>query len=83
MSTHSSAPKGQQRPWWKEPIMWLVVGGPLTVVIAGLSTLVIAVKNPDPVLDHRDGEQANMQPAQNARNHAASPQMQAPAPTEK
>ena len=37
--------------WWCVPHMWLVVGGPLVVVIAAIVTAVIAVKNADPVLD--------------------------------
>jgi len=37
--------------WWREPIMWMVVGGPLVVVVAGIATAVIAVKGADPVLD--------------------------------
>lgn len=40
----------ETKPWWRFPIMWLVVGGPLAVVIAGVSTLLIAMKHPDPVL---------------------------------
>jgi hypothetical protein len=38
------------KAWWREPMMWLVVGGPLVVVVAGLATVGIAVKHPDPVL---------------------------------
>jgi hypothetical protein len=70
--------------------MWLVVGGPLVVVVASLVTAWIAVHNADPVLDKAEferGRQAAMvlqgqaredaliklQPAHQARNHAASP----------
>ncbi|OPF63978.1 hypothetical protein BC358_07030 [Hydrogenophaga sp. H7] len=77
-------------PWWKVPHMWMVVGGPLLVIVAGLVTVVIAVKNPDPVLNKSDYERdlaaaqrlegqakvdamAKLQPAHQARNHAASP----------
>jgi len=77
-------------PWWRVKAMWLVVGGPLAVVIASMVTLTLAIKNPDPVLDKRapgqtlkpaedigDAERAEalikLQPAQQARNHAASP----------
>lgn len=77
-------------PWWKVPHMWMVVGGPVLVIIAGLVTVVIAVKNPDPVLNKSDYERdlaaaqrlegqakvdavAKLQPAHQARNHAASP----------
>ena len=77
-------------PWWKVPHMWMVVGGPLLVIVAGLATFAIAVKYPDPVLNKADYERdlaaaqalegqarldalAKMQPAHQARNHAASP----------
>ncbi len=56
------------RPWWREPMMWLVVGGPATVVVAGIATAVIAVRYADPVLDTRAAPTA-MQ----GRNHAATP----------
>lgn len=77
--------------WWREPIMWLVVGGPLAVVVAGITTAVIAVRGADPVLDKEAFEQElraatvnlegrakdeallRLQPAGQARNHAASP----------
>lgn len=36
--------------WWREPMMWLVVGGPLAVVVASFVTLSLALKHPDPVL---------------------------------
>ncbi|MCB4365798.1 nitrogen fixation protein FixH [Hydrogenophaga taeniospiralis] len=70
--------------------MWLVVGGPLLVVVASIITAVIAVKGADPVLDKEDYERnlqaarslqgqaridalIQLQPAHQARNHAASP----------
>lgn len=76
--------------WWRVPQMWLVVGGPLVVVLASLTTAWIAVHNADPVLDkaafQRDRQAAmalegqaradaliKLQPAHQARNHAASP----------
>jgi hypothetical protein len=49
-------------------MMWLVVGGPATVVLAAIVTAVIAVRGADPVLDTRQG-----QPAVQGRNHAATP----------
>ena len=39
--TDSTAPR---RAWWREPMMWLVVGGPLTVVVAAIVTAVIAIR---------------------------------------
>jgi hypothetical protein len=44
--------------WWREPYFWLVVGGPVVVVVAALFTAGIAVKNPDPVLDAANAQQA-------------------------
>jgi hypothetical protein len=78
------------KPWWKEPYVWLVVGGPLVVVVAAIATAVIAFEHPDPVIDRNGYQQAVMskgqnntadlvddlaklQPAHQARNHAASP----------
>ncbi|MEO7245403.1 MAG: hypothetical protein ABIX12_09685 [Rubrivivax sp.] len=77
--THDSpqvTPPAGPRPWWREPMMWLVVGGPLSVVVASLVTAVIAVRYADPVLDTSaappSGADAQM-PAMQARNHAATP----------
>lgn len=36
--------------WYKEPYVWLVVGGPLVVVLASVVTITLAIRNPDPVL---------------------------------
>ncbi|MEY4765624.1 MAG: hypothetical protein RI907_2297 [Pseudomonadota bacterium] len=70
----------QGRPWWRYPIVWLVVGGPLTVVVASLFTVGIAVRHVDPVLDtSAKGKVASQEsPALQARNHAAE-QAQQPA----
>lgn len=35
-------------PWWRVPTAWLVMGGPATVVVAGLATAFIAVRGADP-----------------------------------
>lgn len=72
------------KPWWHFGHMWLVVGGPLVVVIASFITLYFAIKVPDPVVDadyYRKGIEINktlneqrdgMAPAGQARNHAAT-----------
>lgn len=67
-------------PWWRVGMVWLVIGGPLTVVVAGIVTAVIAIRGADPVLDasvRRAAERANApsahSPAMQARNHAATP----------
>ena len=63
------------RAWWREPMMWLVVGGPLSVVAASLTTAVIAWRGADPVLTPTaEALRASaLQPAVKARNHSASP----------
>ncbi|SDD17193.1 FixH family protein [Aquimonas voraii] len=33
------------RPWFREPMVWLVIALPLTAVVAGLSTLAIAIRS--------------------------------------
>ncbi|MGQ9723862.1 MAG: nitrogen fixation protein FixH [Tepidimonas sp.] len=38
------------RPWFREPFVWMVIAGPLIVVIASIATVVLAARNPDPVL---------------------------------
>lgn len=77
-------------PWWHVGPMWLVVGGPLAVVVAAIATAVIAVHGADPVIDkgeyeatlqqaralqgaEREAALIKLQPAHQARNHAASP----------
>lgn len=74
------------RSAWREPMVWLVVGGPASVVVASFFTLALAIKHPDPPLDLRatapssadDVEPADMRaregdlPALIARNHAAT-----------
>jgi len=70
--------------WWHYGHMWLVVGGPLAVVIASFVTLYFAIKVPDPVVDadyYRKGIEINktldakrdgLVPAIQGRNHAAT-----------
>ncbi|ODU09314.1 MAG: hypothetical protein ABS84_09430 [Rubrivivax sp. SCN 71-131] len=62
------------QPWWRTGVMWLVVGGPLAVVVAGIVTGLIALQGADDVLDQdaRARRSADA-PALKARNHAATP----------
>lgn len=61
-------------PWWRLPIVWMVIGGPAAVVVAGFATLAIAIRNPDPVITPPKAHSVAEQPAVQARNHAATPQ---------
>jgi hypothetical protein len=74
---------GAQQAWWKNGYVWMVLGGPLAVVVASFATLFIAVRNPDPVLEttakvadtNRSGGVAAedaMVPAMLGRNHAVT-----------
>lgn len=72
------------KPWWKYGHVWLVISGPLVVVIAGVVTAWIAFTQQDPVLAqdyYRQGLNINqtlatqgpLAPAMQGRNHAATP----------
>jgi hypothetical protein len=60
-------------PWWRHGMVWLVIGGPAIVVVAGFATLALAIANPDPVLSTGAAPTPADAPAVQARNHAASP----------
>lgn len=83
------------KPWYREPYVWMVIGGPLSVVVASFITFGLVVGHPDPVLSHpennRDDDSAvierlspdqreALRPAEVARNHVATPST-AQAPT--
>jgi hypothetical protein len=74
-------------PWWTFGHVWLVIAGPVIVVIAGFVTLYLAISTPDPVVSedyYRQGIEINrrggdasanpgaLAPAIQARNHAAT-----------
>lgn len=64
-------------PWWRVPTVWLVIGGPALVVVAGIATLVIAIRGGDvPLRESRETvapQAGTMTPAAKARNHAVTP----------
>ncbi|MBY0468949.1 MAG: nitrogen fixation protein FixH [Burkholderiaceae bacterium] len=66
------------RPWWREPMVWLVIGGPATVVVAAIATGIVAWRGADPlvleapVVSAAPSNRA-LEPALTARNHAATP----------
>jgi len=66
------------KPWWRYPMVWLVIGGPALVVVAAVGTAVVAIRGQDPVINEstpvarvhaRPGSDT---PALQARNHAAT-----------
>jgi hypothetical protein len=79
MSTNDTA-------WWRHGHVWLLISGPALVVVAGVITAWIAVSHPDPVLGQdapaqteaisqptTQSQERSLLPAQQARNHAATP----------
>jgi uncharacterized protein len=76
-----------QRRWFREPMVWLVISGPLVVVIASIASAIVAWKHIDPVIVdpvqgrvHLADDMAVtkdpkhvLAPAQRARNHASTP----------
>lgn len=65
-------------PWWRVGMVWLVVGGPLLVVIASLVTTGIAVYGAEEVLTRpasvvQSAAEAPSLPAMQGRNHVATP----------
>lgn len=80
MTTPSpTTPMTDPLPWWRYPMVWLVISGPLVVVVAALATAVIAIRGADVVLTHNEptrGSGASAvtadSPAMQARNHAAT-----------
>lgn len=72
--------------WWRHGHVWLLIAGPAVVVVAGVITAWIAISHPDPVLSqesyrqgleinqsHSQEQDRSLMPAQQARNHAATP----------
>lgn len=78
----------RERRWFHEPMVWMVIGGPLSVVVASILSAVVAWKHIDPVItdpvkgttvhaaddvaDYRNPTDANA-PALVGRNHASTP----------
>lgn len=78
-------PATSPAPWWRHGHVWLVLAGPVVVIIAGFITLWLALRTPDALVAddyYRRGieinralesrERAHM-PALQGRNHAATP----------
>lgn len=69
-----------KRPWWSYGHVWLVIAGPLTVVVASFITYYLAAHGQDPVLTSSSVEtnanapenRTSLAPAIQARNHATT-----------
>lgn len=65
-------PQQRPTPWWRVGMVWLVLAGPMVVVVAGITTAVIAVRGADPVLNTQDARTFSERPAVQGRNHAVT-----------
>lgn len=77
-----NAQRDKASPWWRFPMVWLVIAGPVLVIFAGFWTLKLALSIPDPVLTVQSEGPGNTrslaeQPAVQARNHAVTGQVPA------
>lgn len=84
------SPQPAPQPWWKFPLVWMIIAGPAIVVVAGFITLWLALSQPDPVIDenyYQKGIDINktlaeqkkaMTPGMQGRNHAATPTQDQP-----
>jgi uncharacterized protein len=81
---HTDRNAQDSAPWWKHGHVWLVIAGPVVVVVASVVTAVIAIRSNDPVVEtdyYRRGIEINKTlardraqlPAIQGRNHAATP----------
>lgn len=68
-------------PWWRYRMVWLVIGGPLAVVVASIVTAVIAHRGADQIVGPNEvqvrvvpGRPDAQTPAMLARNHAQTAQ---------
>jgi len=65
---------GEKHPWYREPLMWFVVGLPATVVVAALFTLYLAARDSDDVVRddfRKEGLAIYVDPARDAAAVAA------------
>jgi len=68
-------------PWWRVRMVWLVISGPVAVIVAGVITMALAWTHRDPIVTevaaskgkHTAAPNAATSPALQARNHAATP----------
>jgi hypothetical protein len=88
MSKQFEEPTG--RRWWAYGHVWLVIAGPLLVVVASFVTYYLAARGQDPVLSTGaqvtapvEGPGNALAPAVQARNHAATGELPAPKPSTK
>ncbi|RRH87335.1 nitrogen fixation protein FixH [Variovorax beijingensis] len=83
MNTTTNELPAREDPWWRHPLLWMVIAGPALVVVASFVTFWYAWGSPDPLVSedyYRRGVEINktladkkLMPAVKGRNHAATP----------
>ena len=73
------ADRAQGEPWWRFPLLWMVLAGPALVVVASFVTFWLAWRSPDALVSedyYREGVEINktlavkkLMPALAGRNH--------------
>jgi hypothetical protein len=84
--SNSPDSKLTKQPWWSYGHVWLVISGPLIVVVASFITFYLAANGQDPVLTQSNVEadlktldaRTTLAPAMQARNHAATGTLPSP-----
>jgi hypothetical protein len=70
----SAVPGNSSAPWYRERLMWLVVGVPCATVVAGFVTLFLAIRGNDPLVRddfRREGLAIHADPQRDAAAAAA------------
>ncbi|HCE39045.1 FixH family protein [Alloalcanivorax profundimaris] len=68
----ASSPHALEAPWYRHPLVWLMIALPASAVVGGLVTLAIAITHADSTVDdnwYRDGKAINR--SLEAENRAA------------
>ena len=61
-STMNALAAGADKPWWRHPLLWMVIGGPVAVMIASFVTFWLAWRSPDALVSpdyYREGVEIN------------------------
>ena len=87
----SNNPVLDDKPWWSYGHLWLVISGPVSVVLACLVTFYFIANSPNQLISDQDVEIEHVKssktidgsnaPAVMARNHAATGVVPAPKTT--
>lgn len=75
--------QAQSKRWWQYGYVWMLIAGPVLVIIASFITAYLAITHPDPAIEDYyrkgieinktlDAEHDGLVPAIQGRNHAAT-----------